>query len=582
MKIDGTYKQCGRNDHPCQCAFPVGASDTTLSATSCETNEDCANDRESCAYNTQVGMNSCVSCTAIDNSLVLVLNDTSKCDDLKGRRPAPRSYFPSSNGKTNDLCVRTAQCDGDRSCFQYKDETFTSLVACKGSDNLCFCRERKLTGCKDGSDCETGESCIFSENFGGFIDECVSNAFLASVSANQFFYTGNATKTPDGNGVHLDLCEYDWDCMSPLRCTHVTDEYGGCAGRRGCQCKPLVNSFCSSDSDCTTNGEVCAKYIDGNSRPFCVSANYMDVTTNGLVAVDFKSTKPERPIDTFKLTGDTCIDNSGCSGNRTCKHNTEAFGLCNQRNFCSCVADEPQACNTTADCTTMGELCAEITGVGPIGGTCVSTLSFDADVSGTRREIGVRNTPPPTRTPSPSASPSGEPIPEETPIPTDDEPESTAGPVTIDAGGSPEVEDATPTAESVTDPSGTIPSAEPTPEEENEICVDQKLLEGFAPSELVYKMARRAAVLCDATATCATPGHMVVFRESAMSMQMYCDMHAASGCDKRVRWVNSPRMKYGIRIASTTDGLQMTAHAARYGSELEQVVLSKIIDVFGI
>lgn len=93
--------------------------------------------------------------------------------------------------------------------------------------------------------------------------------------------------------------------------------------------------------------------------------------------------------------------------------------------------------------------------------------------------------------------------------------------------------------------------------------------------KLIYRSHRRASVLCDANTSCATAGHIVVFKEEAMMMSSYCTL--AGGCTKRLMHVNSPRMNRKLRLLTKTDGLQFTALASRYQSVVEERFLSTLV-----
>lgn len=122
---------------------------------------------------------------------------------------------------------------------------------------------------------------------------------------------------------------------------------------------------------------------------------------------------------------------------------------------------------------------------------------------------------------------------------------------------------------------GADSSAEPT--EEDEICVDARALAHLAESDLVFPSHRRARVLCDGVGSCATAGHIVVWRDVAMRMQSYCERHAS--CVRRSMLVNSPRLKHGLRLTSRTDGLEFTAFAARFNTRLEEQVLTRLVHI---
>lgn len=122
-----------------------------------------------------------------------------------------------------------------------------------------------------------------------------------------------------------------------------------------------------------------------------------------------------------------------------------------------------------------------------------------------------------------------------------------------------------------------------TPEPDEEVCIDARLLTHLPANDLVYgENHRRAAVLCDDTGSCATAGHMVYFRGKAMSMQTYCATHSAQArCVRRVTLVNSPRYRLrGMKVvASKTNELEFSAHAARFATGMEEWVLRMVMSM---
>lgn len=113
-------------------------------------------------------------------------------------------------------------------------------------------------------------------------------------------------------------------------------------------------------------------------------------------------------------------------------------------------------------------------------------------------------------------------------------------------------------------------------EEKSGVCIDAKLLSHLPSDELVFNHNRRAAVLCDANGSCATPGHMLTYKNKPMMMSTYCKL-IDTPCSKRVMSVNSPRMKRALRIPSRTHELVFTPLSAQYGSVVEESVLSALV-----
>lgn len=101
--------------------------------------------------------------------------------------------------------------------------------------------------------------------------------------------------------------------------------------------------------------------------------------------------------------------------------------------------------------------------------------------------------------------------------------------------------------------------------------------------ELVFPRHRRAAVLCDAHGNCATAAHVVVVNGGAATMREYCaaerfaQVRMGRACSRRVMWVNSPRMRRGVRVQSRHAGVQFTAFAANGGTVVERWAIQLLV-----
>lgn len=120
---------------------------------------------------------------------------------------------------------------------------------------------------------------------------------------------------------------------------------------------------------------------------------------------------------------------------------------------------------------------------------------------------------------------------------------------------------------------------EETPGDGDAVCIAEATLEraGIPAAQRVYARARRAAVLCDAAANCATATHIVCFHGAPMTMRAYCALHVEGGCARRITRVNSPRMRKGLRVAAARHGLELTAFAARFGTRAEEWALAVLV-----
>lgn len=126
-----------------------------------------------------------------------------------------------------------------------------------------------------------------------------------------------------------------------------------------------------------------------------------------------------------------------------------------------------------------------------------------------------------------------------------------------------------------------LESPEPSPEKGQNVvrggvCIDARLLRHLGSEGVVFEEDVLAEVLCDTLGSCATRGHVVVVRGRAMMMKRYC---AGVSCVRRILRVNSPRWRTGIRVESRTQGLVFTAFAARFETEVEEMILKGLVRI---
>ena len=110
--------------------------------------------------------------------------------------------------------------------------------------------------------------------------------------------------------------------------------------------------------------------------------------------------------------------------------------------------------------------------------------------------------------------------------------------------------------------------------ETGEACIDARALGHFPLNRLVFRTHAVSRVLCDTNDSCATRGHVVIFRGRAMRMRIYCKL---VGCRQAMMEVNSPHFNRGMLIESKTKGLEYTGFAARYDTQAEESVIRMAI-----
>lgn len=137
--------------------------------------------------------------------------------------------------------------------------------------------------------------------------------------------------------------------------------------------------------------------------------------------------------------------------------------------------------------------------------------------------------------------------------------------------------------------SSSSPSSSSPSSSSSEACIAADMLSHLPTHALIFSSHLRAAVLCDPFGSCATPGHFVVHGGRAMTMRQYCASAVEGKCTRRVKLVNSPRMRArsastaegGVRVGSQSPGLTFTALAARFDTRVERWALRLVVEQLG-
>lgn len=474
-----------------------------------------------CVLNINSNRTSCVACSFARTSLYVLAS--SGCG--KGTpRPLP-SYAASPNGLSFEPCRSNLSCAEPYRCRE------ASGFECAEIGDPCMCLPDGgvQTSCSRSDDCPDGEVCIKQP---GIDDTCYSAAAFATMRARNLTVTELAPrrKRPSplakGDGLSYSACRFDWHCVNGHRCTHIEDVIGGCAGRRACTCKPLRPLRCTSTGQCA-KGAVCANFVGAKSRAFCIatdaaSADPSILSVAQLRAAEKKPLSPT-PLPGTGLTLEPCHTTEDCEGARVCRHTTESFDGCLGRAGCFCYTEQPASCEAEEECQ-QGEVCVSYPDAVHTRGFCLSTYALQAQEPNLYLRVELTEQP----------SSEGD---------KDDDPNSSA-------------------------------------EGDAAVCIARHALRQFAAHHLVFARSRLATVLCDGDMNCATRGHIVVWQGTAMMMQSYCARRRGDGlvgCTRRRMWVNSPRMRRGLRVASRSKGLQFTALAARFETIVEEHVLSGLV-----
>lgn len=377
----------------------------------------------------------------------------------------------------------------------------------------------------------------------------------------------------------LGLCLSDSDCSSPRLCysfdSLTADLYEACTGTEQCVCVSQGNLQCQSSADCLA-GDRCAT-SDGVTLCYGCDANTVqDVTfidegncSSGDTDDSTNSTSSTSPpdqnnTDTSSSDGGSgttsfpCQTSAECISPRECYFIDEAtisYRICQSGDGnCACFSDKHFTCVSSSDCL-AGDICLQYTS----GSFCTSCYVANA-ADGTPVDAGncgdsdgsstdsTNPTTPPSQSNSvsnpPSSNPSRQPVPSSVGNPT----------------------------------AGASPNNDGNNSNGGNICIAVDALEGYDMGSLVFKTHKRASVLCDQKENCATSGHMVIYKGEAMAMSTYCGIPGIS-CVRRVKLVNSPRMKMGLRVPSKSDDLKFTALAASKDTKIEKMVLRTLISL---
>lgn len=524
---------------------------------------DNCNEGDVCAYHTLHDRNECASCHIVERDIFRILQppNTKDCDSILPR-PLP-NYATSPNGLTLDFCDRNTTCQKPRRCATGDDSPCSTI----SPGNLaCKCLPNVALPCSQSSDCAKGEVCAFIPS--RFREKtCVSKGYYETAEAEKSTdEIPELEPPPAGTGLTSDECRYDWDCVSPRRCTHTEDNFGGCAGRDACTCRPLQLQPCKTDDICV-RGEQCINFRGAKSEPFCVSENFVSTNRDYVPVDQLVKPAPDIPLAGSGLTADRCRKASDCVKPRVCVHISELGEGCDNRESCFCRRLKPVRCQSSEGCP-EGEVCTSLDGSIFSATDCMSRDAFKE----TTTYSEVKSMPAKSPSKNPGQDIDFEPLSSAAGDDADDFPELvTVEPSGVFTGGAVPTE-VNPEIENTSDEP--MRSQEPAVTDEP-ICIDVNALKHMPDKHLVFERARRTSVLCDGQLNCATDGHIVVWKGRAMMMQSYCQAHVT--CTRRIMWVNSPRMQHGLRIPSRKEGFEFTAFAARYGTVLEEGVLKRLV-----
>lgn len=453
----------------------------------------------------------------------------------------------SRAGYSFDICSSDADCLGARYCYDVDEEEDGTEQRCTLSSKSCSCRERELNGelriCLSSTNCKLGDRCLTSRPdlpFGG----CASCAFAARISDDGrvcVLDTDTSNCVGQVDDVLIPLCSElissNSTSLPPSPVVNTSEE-------------PILPSPTQSAEPIETPSTSLTPSISSPQSPEpSSSASSMPVLPSPTPLAEITES-PSAPLpDQSSPTPssqpskgysfDNCRTDSDCAGTRGCYDLTislqegslgDAIPCDSTVPECLCMYEkdgvlDPRTCPSGSTQCSTGERC-----IRPIGQDlqlCSSCQALEYAISSTACYVD----------------------------------QNTDNCV------------------------GSIPSSSMTvcgeTDKDDAMCIAVSSLSQMDSSQLVYQSHRTAGVLCDEHDNCATPGHIVEYRGRLMMMKTYCSMKDISGCAKRVRKVNSPKMAMGLRVASNLGDLRFTALAARFETKAEESVFNSLTR-FGI
>lgn len=431
-----------------------------------------------------------------------------------------------------------------------------------------------------------------------------------SIASSLIYRFGNISIRNDSPvsgraGLNRDACNQPRDCYGSRVCLDVAgvqeQKLIRCAPTLECQCFPTEDPSCTSSNDCDA-GESCVTH-SSIEQLICVSTEVVE-STDAFVIIDEGNEDiniPDADIinnNGTALTLDVCETDSDCAGNRSCALISTKF-VCIPKRFTTCSATEDCASGEICSIDSNGlesAVCASASAVANSSslseieqdnnGEELQTGSLEPDVTDEESGISDQDFDQTNEVPVNDDTHDNEAPIESINVNPDIDPDLNVEvpseeviPSLIPVNESPNVGSVNDDEDDVTEGSvtGTGNSEENIDAESEEgsvvtgVCFDANALGHLDRTDLVYPQHQWANVLCDNDDSCATAGHMVVWKKNAMMMKRYCEM--IGGCAERKMLVNSPKWAKALRIKSKTMQLEYTAYAAMYQTHVEEKLL---------
>lgn len=430
-----------------------------------------------------------------------------------------------------------------------------------------------------------------------WLTEANQEVDYAAIKVDSIEKRDNLARAPtfniDSRMYSYDYCDTFGDCEGTRYC-YDPDAKERCDGGYSCFCSSYPYTNCSTSADCLSNDRCFQDTPTGH----CISCAAGD-DAYGLEPVDEGNCENDENGSNINpgYAFEDCHKDTDCVAPRECLG--RSYVSCNTlSDWCYCTDPSHDECTTSDDCL-ENDRCVDFDGYAY--SYCVSCYYKPYMLRGTFVDEGncesfpssptETNPAKPSNVPSKSSTPSilSTPYPTWSSTPTvskTPEPaESTTSIATATATFNLPISSSPEQSPSETTPSVSSPqpsynqSTSPHPRQPfpfPNVCIAADTLVGLDTTDLVFADHRRASVLCDQFDSCATPGHMVQFKGYAMCMKEYCAVDGIR-CVKRTKYVNSPKMRMGLRIQSKSKHLKFTALAASKETWLETTLLATLM-----
>lgn len=452
-------------------------------------------------------------------------------------------------GLTFDLCDTDSSCTAPRQCY---DTSSSNLTLCTSSTvSVCVCYSESPVYCTESSVCSEGEICARTDDTPS---SCYSEA---AVESNHRLFTFDSPPPPvpvptgpPGTPLweNVGSISRGAKCTEPLQCSSglfcLSFSSASCNGPAdNCRCIPRGSGRgCEDDGDCSNDDDVCVN-VGSESENSCLPDDVATVV----------SPRPQPPTITPEVTAVVPVPQNSQPALPSVSARPTPFSsgdpvAVTMPPTGDDDSDDPEVSTTPVS---VPREPIQTDSMGEDNGNAIITDGTDM-------------------TSSSSNSPDEDE--EVSDIETSSSPDSTDTSSTSTETGATGDDDADDSTNNNTD----VSPEDSTPPK-SEICISVHHLSHLSKSDLIYSSHKHARVLCDQHLSCATPGHIVIYRKQPMMMSSYCEL-VHGGCKSSVKLVNSPRLSASQqRIASRSEDLQFTPLAARYATRIEERMLTLVM-----